>query len=325
MNPILRRLLLATATVATIIFLPLLLGSLWTKVITSTVIFALAALGVSVLFARLGLVNLAQVALIGVGGWILLRLSFGTELPFSLMLVASAFGTAAVGAMLALPALRLRGLYLALVTLMAAGAFQILFNAYQFPNGGEGFWGVAQQSAGAVRRPAFASSDTNYLRYTMIVAALGFGIVALHLATAPGRAWAMIRQSEANAMAAGVDVTRYKLWAFALSGFLAGGAGALLAGALGRLDARSFIAGDSILLFCLAIVGGAFHWLGALLAGVLFKLLPALFNDWGLSADLTMIVFGVALLHAMVTAPEGIAGQILGALKRRVRSPVVPR
>ena len=79
-------------------------------------------------------------------------------------------------------------------------------------------------------------------------------------------------------MAAGVDVTRYKLWAFALSGFLAGTSGALLAGSLGRLDARSFIAGESILLFCLAIVGGAYHWLGALFAGVLFKLLPTLFN-----------------------------------------------
>ena len=296
---------------------PLLLSALWVKVATSAVIFALAAAGVAVVFAQLGLINLAQIAMMGVGGWIALRLNYATPLPFTVNLLLAGCGTAAIGAALALPALRMRGLYLALVTLMAAGAFQILFNAFQFPNGGPGFWGVAQQSAGEVRRPAFAQSDAAYLRYAMSVAALGFALVALHRVSAPGRAWAMTRQSEANALAAGVNVTFYKFWAFALSGLLAGWAGALLAGALGQLDARSFLAADGILLFALAIVGGAYSWVGAVIAGLLFKLLPALFNDIGLSADLALIVFGAALLHAIMTAPRGIAGQLQAALAWR--------
>ncbi len=299
-----------------VVFLPLVLGALWIKVLTSAVIFALAAAGVSLLYAQLGLINLAQIALVGTGGWIALRLNFLTGLPAPLIALIAGLATGLIGGVLALPALRMRGLYLALVTLMVAASFQILFNTFQFPNGGTGFWGLAQQSTGAVRRPEFAQSDAGYLRYAMIVLGLGFGLIALHMASAPGRAWAMIRRSEANAMAAGVNVTFHKLWAFALSGVLAGVAGALLSGALGLLDSRSFIAGDGILLFALAVVGGVHHWLGAVIAGLLYKLLPALFNDLGASADFALIVFGGALLHAIMTAPRGISGQVLELLAK---------
>lgn len=293
-----------------LLVLPLILSALWVKVVTSAVIFSVAAAGISVLFAQLGMINLAQIALVGVGGWIALRFNYGTELPLPLIVLISGVITAIIGAILALPALRMRGLYLALVTLMAAGAFQILFNAFQFPNGGAGFWGTAQQSAADIRLPSFAQTDVGYLRYTIVIAALCFGFVALHRVTAPGRAWAMIRQSEANAMAAGVNVTFYKIWAFALSGLLAGVAGAVLSGALGQLDARSFLASDGILLFALAVVGGTHSWLGAMIAGVLYKLLLALLNDWGVSADIALVIFGAALLHAIMTAPRGIAGQL---------------
>lgn len=307
--------LLAILTFA-VLALPLVLSALWIKVVTSAAIFSLAAAGISVLFAQLGLINLGQIALVGVGGWIALRLNYATPLPVTAIIAIAGLATAIIGSALALPALRMRGLYLALVTLMAAGAFQILFNAFQFPNGGQGFWGVAQQSAADIRRPAFAQSDAAYLRYTFLALAFGFGLVALHRVTVPGRAWAMIRQSEANAMAAGVNVTFYKIWAFALSGFLAGIAGGLLAHALGQLDARSFLAAEGILLFALAVVGGVFSWVGAIIAGILYKLLPALLNDLGVSADLALIIFGAALLHAIMTAPHGIAGQIQGALQR---------
>ncbi len=298
--------------------LPLVLPALWIKVATSVTIFALAAAGISVLFTQLGLINLGQIALMGVGGWIALRLNYATPLPITAIVALAGIGTAMIGAVLALPALRMRGLYLALVTLMAAGAFQILFNAFQFPNGGAGFWGVAQQSAADIRRPALAQSDAAYLRYTIFITALCFGLVALHRRTAPGRGWAMIRQSEANAMAAGINVTFFKIWAFALSGLLAGVAGGLLAHALGQLDARSFLAAEGILLFALAVVGGTFSWIGAVIAGILYKLLPAVLNDVGVSADVALIIFGAALLHAITTAPRGIAGQLMDAMPRKL-------
>ncbi|WP_419911628.1 branched-chain amino acid ABC transporter permease [Hoeflea sp.] len=302
------------ALIVCVAFLPAVVGAIWIKVFTSAAIFALAARGASVLYARLGLVNLAQVALVGIGGWTVLRLNYATSLPFEMLLAAGGVVTAIIAMVLALPALRMRGLYLALVTLMAAGAFQILFTAFQFPNGGTGFWGVALQSPGEMRRPAIAEEDTAYLRYVICVAALGMMLAAWHERARPGRAWAMIRQSEANAMAAGVNVTLYKVWAFGLAGFLAGLAGGLLAGALNILDARSFAASESILLFALSVVGGVYGWLGAVLAGILYRVVPALLNDWGLDSDLSLVIFGAALLHALMTAPRGIAGQLSGAI-----------
>ena len=164
-----------------------------------------------------------------------------------------------------------------------------------------------------MRRPFLARSDAAYLSYCVAVTALCMVLVFLHERGKAGRGWALIRQSEANAMAAGVDVTLFKVWAFTLSGFLAGTAGALLAGALRLLDSKSFPAGESILLFALAIVGGAGHWAGAVIAGILYRVVPAVLNDFGLDADLALILFGAALLHAIITAPQGIAGQILSA------------
>lgn len=105
---------------AGIVLLPMMAGAIWIKVFTSAVIFAIAASGAALVYGRLGLVNLAQVALVGVGGWIMLRLNYATTFPFEVALVLSALGTGLVGMLLALPALRMRGLYLALVTLMAA-------------------------------------------------------------------------------------------------------------------------------------------------------------------------------------------------------------
>lgn len=300
-----------------IIVLPLVLGAFWIKVVTSAAIFAMAAAGVGLVYAQLGLINLSQIALIGIGGWIALRLNYATDLPVMLLVVIAGLATSALGALFAMPALRMRGLYLALVTLMVAATFQILFNAVQFPNGGSGFWGVAPQSGQAVRRPAIANSDAAYLAFSMIALALGFLLIEAHKRSAPGRAWKMIRMSEANAMAAGVNVTWFKLWAFALSGFLAGTAGALLAGSLRQLDARSFNAVEGILLFALSVVGGVYSWVGAVLAGVLYKLLPALLNNLGVTSDVALIIFGAALLHTIMTAPRGIAGQFEGLLQRK--------
>ncbi len=308
--------------IAAVVVLPATSGGQWIKIFTSTACFTLAIAGIAFMYARLGMVNLAQIALMGLGGWVTLRLNHAFALPFELNVLLGGFVTMVFGAVLAIPALRMRGLYLALVTLMAAGALEIVFGTYGFPNGGEGFWGVQTSLADKMRRPALAQSDAAYLRYVLVVVILGFLLIEAHRRTAPGRAWAMIRRSEAAAMAAGVNVTLYKTWAFAISGLLGGIAGGLLAGSLGLLDPGSFRAPESILLFALAVVGGARFWLGAVIGAALYRILPALLNDWGLDADLSFVIFGAGLLHAVITAPDGIAGQILAGLKRKEKDAV---
>jgi branched-chain amino acid transport system permease protein len=213
-----------------------------------------------------------------------------------------------LGTLVGLPALRLSGLFLALITLMLAGAITVVLTTTQFPNGGPGFLGHTDSSLGsnAIRRPAVASSDTGYLRYTTLVAVLMFGVVVLHLRSKAGRAWAAIRQSEASALAAGVNITRYKLWA----SFITGSAGGLLAGSVGKLYIVQFPISGNILLLAAVLMGGIYTLWGAVAAGLLIKLLPALLDDWGLPPDLLTILFGVGILQVLITAPEGIAVQL---------------
>lgn len=300
-----------------ILALPAFAGGQWIKILISTGCFVIAASGVAFMYARLGMVSLGQVALMGVGGWVMLRMNHAFHLPFEINLAVAGAVTLVFGWVLALPALRMRGLYLALITLMAAGGLEVIFSTFRFPNGGEGFWGVMPSVAAPFRRPVIAESDAAYLRYVTAFTLFGFLLIEGHRRLAPGRAWAMIRRSEAAALASGVNVVYYKAWAFGLAGFLAGIGGGLLAGGLGLLDAATFRASESIMLFALAVVGGARFWLGAVLAGVLYRVVPALFNDWGLDADLALVVFGAALLHAIITAPDGLSGQILSLFSRR--------
>lgn len=306
-----------------VLILPQILNAFWLKVCISAVIYSLAASGIALLYARLGLVSIAQVALMGVGGWFTLRLAHGTGLPFEVNLLAAGVMTGFVGMIIGLPALRMRGLYLALVTLMAAGGFHVLVNAIQFPNGGSGLTGFSLSVGKFIPRPYLGQTDEAMFRYVVVVMLLGFLLIELHRRTRPGRAWALIRKSEACAMAAGVNVTLYKTWAFTLSGFLAGIAGGLLAGTLGVLDARSFPPGESIMLFALTVVGGAYSWLGAVLTGLLYRAVPAGLDTIGVDGDLAFVIFGIALLHAIITAPTGIAGQIadgLSALSSKLSS-----
>jgi branched-chain amino acid transport system permease protein len=311
-----RRLLAGFAlAILAVAVVPPLLNSLWLRVMISSVIFTIAATGTALLYARLGLVSLAQVALVGVGGWVTLRMWHATGLPFELNMLVAGLVSALVGMLVGLPALRMRGLYLAIITLMAAAGFQILVTGTQFPNGGSGWLGIAVNSV-FMPRPLLGHSDEAMLRYASVVALLCFGLVLWARHSRPGRAWALIRKSEACAMAAGVNVALYKAWGFAIAGFLAGIAGALLAATIGVLDATTFPASESILLFALTVVGGAYSALGQVLTGLLFRAAPALLNDWGVDGNLAYALFGIGLLHALITAPQGIAGQILDGLAR---------
>lgn len=296
------------------IFLPIAAGGQWIKIFISTGCFILAASGVAFMYARLGMVSLGQVALMGIGGWVMLRMNHAFDLPFEVNLAVAGAVTLVFGWILALPALKMRGLYLALITLMAAGGLEVIFSTFRFPNGGEGFWGVMPSVAAPFRRPVLATEDGDYLRYIIFAIVVGFLIIELHMRTAPGRAWAMIRRSEAAAYASGVNVVYYKAWAFGLAGFLAGTSGGLLAGGLGLLDPATFRASESIMLFALMVVGGSRGWLGVVIAGVLYRVVPALFNDWTIDADIALVIFGAALLHAIITAPNGLSGQLIDLL-----------
>ncbi len=144
----------------------------------------------------------------------------------------------------------------------------------------------------------------------MIFAALMFLLVLGARPLAPGRAWAAIRQSESAALAAGINTTLYKMWAFALASFVTGVAGALLAGADQFLYSIDFPTQDSITILAVVLMGGVFSIWGAVIAALLMQLLPALLNSWGVSPDWLMILFGVGVLQVLTTAPAGLIDQV---------------
>src|SRR3954470_14486591 len=226
--------------------LPGMLSSYWVDVLTSVTVYSIVALGLNLLMGRVGLVSLGQIAVLALGSWVAARIAFAGGLPFPIVLLGAGLGTMVLGTLVGLPALRLSGLYLALITLMLAGAITVALRTTNFPNGGHGFLGHTEtdRGAGDIRRPLVAHADTAYFRYTVIVCALLFLLALLHVRAKPGRAWAAIRQSEPAALAAGVNITLYKLWAFALASFLAGVAGGLLAAQVGKLYTYQFSTQD---------------------------------------------------------------------------------
>jgi branched-chain amino acid transport system permease protein len=305
----------AGVTAALLLFcllaLPGMLSTYWIDVLTLVAVYSVVALGLNILMGRVGLVSLGQIAVLALGAWIAARLSFATGLPFPIVLLLSGLLTMILGTVIGLPALRLSGLYLALITLMLAGAITVVLTATNFPNGGGGFLGYTDTDQGgtAMRRPSIAETDPAFYRYTVIVAAVLFLIALWHVRSKPGRAWAAIRQSEPAALAAGVNTTLYKMWAFALASFMAGVAGGLLAGSVGKLFTFQFSTRESILLLAVVLMGGIYSIWGAVVAGAFMKLLPALLDDWGLPADLLTILFGVGILQVLLTAPGGLAQQ----------------
>ncbi|MDI9348644.1 MAG: branched-chain amino acid ABC transporter permease [Candidatus Symbiobacter sp.] len=298
------------------VVLPEWVSHYWVNSISSVVCLTMTAATVALLYGQLGMVSLAQFALAGVGGWVCLRFLHGFDIPFEIGVLLGGLIAGVFGLLLGLPALRMRGLYLALLTLLVAAAFQVIVNVISFPDGGPGFTGKVETGARVlIGRPWLAQSDAAYFRYLMVWLILVMGFLEWQRASKSGRAWALIRKSEAAATAAGVSVVGYKARAFFMGGVAAGLAGGLLAGLNGQLEYSGFHVSQSILLFALVVVGGAYNWLGAVAAGLLIRALPALLNGHGVDGNLANVFFGFATLVSLIQGRKGIVGQLADFFK----------
>jgi branched-chain amino acid transport system permease protein len=321
----------AIALLVALVVVPAVLDSFWMKIMWEMAAYSMVTLGLGLLVGRVGIYSLCQIPLVATGAWITLRLHFLFDgaLPFPVLLVIAGLLTGVLGIIIGLPALRLSGLYLALVTLMAAGAITLLLVSVKFPNGGSGFWGFNTRSASgfnSVPRPSIAESDIAYYRYTVIVAALMFLLTAWHITGKPGRAWAALRQYELTAIAAGVNTTLYKLWAFALSAAIAGVAGGVIVGGSG-VTTTQFPVQDSILLLAVVLLGGAYNLWGAIVAAFFLRVFPQILDkQLGLPVELLTVLFGVGVLFTLMMQPKGVVedltnlgrfvGTKLGLVKR---------
>jgi branched-chain amino acid transport system permease protein len=287
--------------------LPGFFDAFWVANFTQMAVYSIVAASAGLLYGRVGLVSLGQVASYGIGCWVTMRLAFATSLPFPVLLIIGGLVAAVIGVFIGLPALRVSGLYLALVTLMLAAGMEIVLGQIKFPNGGTGFKGVVKTLSDIkpTRRPSWAITDTGYYRFVVAAAFVMFMLASYVLSRKPGRAWASIRQSEAAALAAGIDVTRYKLWAFALAAFMAGVAGGLYAGTVPKgMSIDAFNRQSAIFLIAVVIMGGIYSlWgglLGAFFATCLLKFLTQNVIGHQFWTRFALSLFGFGLLANLI-------------------------
>jgi branched-chain amino acid transport system permease protein len=285
-------------------------GSYRFGVITSMIV-AIIALSLVVLTGLVGQISLAQAAVAGTAGFALSKI--GTGLPFPISTLTAALLAAALGVIIGIPALRIRGAQLAAVTLAAAVAIeQFIFNNPSF----------SPISGNPIPDPHIFGLDLAVRRGTEL-ARLPFGLMALFalalaalavanlMRSASGRAMLAVRSNERAAAAAGIDVATTKLLAFGFSAFLAGLAGSLIGYSRGQLSAESFTVFVGLAFLAFAYLGGVTSIGGALVAGTLAPLgIGYVVLDQVVSlGQYYTLVAGLALVLVAVLNPAGIAGQ----------------
>jgi branched-chain amino acid transport system permease protein len=272
---------------------------------TQLAIFIILAVGLNLLVGYCGQLAFSQAALFGIGAYSagLLKVHLGWS--FLLTVPAGAVVALVVGLAMALPALRLSGLYLALATLAFAQFTQwVLLNWEKVTFGAGGF---------RLSRPEFgiATAEVGTFYLALAAAALLVILSSRIVRSRLGRALIAIRDGEVAAESLGVNLLRYKALAFGLSAFYAGIAGGLNAMALGYVAPETYDLFLAVLLKAMIVLGGLGSIPGPVVgAGIVLCLLE------GLRAfkSVQEIMFGVVLLSCVLFAPSGLAGYLAGRL-----------
>ncbi len=282
---------LTLGVLAVLIFV--LLPKYWIFLVTAIFITGIALQSLGLVTGRTGMISLCQMSFAGVGAWVTGYLNVA-EAPGGLILWVLIGGLAAVpvGVIIGLPALRLRGINLAIVTLGFAAAFDTVLATITFPG---------QTAFIQVVRPAWFESDGGYFALVMIAyVAIAVALEFLNRSRL-GASWLAVRHSERAAAAHGISVPMAKLSAFAISAFISGVSGGLLAGYLGTLVAENFNMMQSLALFAVASMVGAHFTLGAVAGGAMITLFPELLRRLGLPQDIGNVFFAVGAVQAMST------------------------
>jgi branched-chain amino acid transport system permease protein len=254
----------------------------------TAVITAIVALSLGVVTGRAGMISLCQMAFAGLGAWMMLWFEVhapGT--PFLLALLLSGLAIVPVSLLVSVPALRLRGVNLAVITLAFALTVQIVLTVNGFPGESKGV---------VITRPSALISDQSFL-WLCAAIFVGFALILALIDRTPiGASWRAVRHSERAAAALGRSVPVTKLSAFALSAFIAGIGGALLVAQLAVANVETFLPLASLSAFAIAIMVAAQYPEGALLAGALGVFIPQLFKTLEIPQDYANLLFAVGAI-----------------------------
>ncbi|MGH3342149.1 MAG: branched-chain amino acid ABC transporter permease [Carbonactinosporaceae bacterium] len=308
------RWLVAAALAAVVIYLPFYFTPFTVFQLTLVITYAVALLGLNLLVGYAGQISLGHGAFFAVGAYTAAVLLDRFATPHLLTLPVAAAISFALGYAFGVPALRLHGLYLALVTLSLAVITPPLLKRFESVTGGSMGLTVDKPAA-----PAWTGlADDQWLYFlTLLVAVVAFLGARNLLRSRVGRALLAVRENQVAAQVMGVELARYKTLAFAWSAMYAGVAGALATWAIGFVSPDSFMIVLSISLLASLVVGGLASLSGPVFGAAFYVFVPSVAQDFSKAAP--GIVFGLLLIGTMFVAPAGIAGLLRQTGRRLVR------
>ncbi|MEV7863786.1 ABC transporter permease [Streptomyces hirsutus] len=282
--------------------------------LTNSLIMAMLCLSFVLLVGYLGQVSLAQVAFAGAAGFTLSRITMTWDLPFPVPILLAALASTVLGAIVALPAVRIRGSQLAIVTLAAAIAMErFVFGNYNLtPLSGNL---VPPASFLGIDLAANRGTELNRLGFSLMVLVIVALVVLLVIRIASGntgRAFLAVRANEQAAASSGVNVPLTKLIGFTISAFIAGLAGTLIGYSQGQISVASFSVTVGLTMLAVAYLGGITSLGGALAAGLIAPsgILYVLTTQWLDIGDYYSLATGLLLIVTAIMNPTGIAGEL---------------
>ena len=324
---------LVAITLAVLPFALAQVGTTWVRITNYAILYVLLALGLNIVVGFAGLLDLGYIAFYAVGAYTYALLAsphFGLHLPFWVILPIGAAVAALFGVMLGTPTLKLRGDYLAIVTLGFGEIVRVFLNNLSRPvnitNGPQGIAHIDPFSFGSfslARPETIAGIDfSGPIKYYYLLLAVVLAIIVVNLRlqnSRIGRAWEAIREDEIAARAMGINTRNLKLLAFAMGASFGGIAGGMFSAIQAFISPESFVLVESIMVVSMVVLGGMGNIWGVILGAVLLSFTPeilrwtvepaqhALFGRSVIEPEvIRMLLFGLALVLVMLFRPAGL-------------------
>ncbi len=325
-----------TLVALTLLVLPFALaaiGTTWVRIMNLAILFTLLSLGLNIVVGYAGLLDLGYIAFYGVGAYtyaLLASPQFNIHLPFWVILPIGALVACLFGVLLGAPTLKLRGDYLAIVTLGFGEIVRIFFNNLSQPvnitNGPQGISLIDPFRLGGFN---FNQSETlaglvfsGPVKYYYLLLLVLLAVVMINVRlqdSRVGRAWQAIREDEVAAGAMGINTTHVKLLAFAMGASFGGLAGGMFSAIQGFISPESFVLVESIMVLSMVVLGGMGNIWGVILGALLLSFVPeilrhtvdplqrVLFGKIIIEPEvIRMLLFGLALMLMMLFRPAGL-------------------
>ena len=265
-------------------------------------IYVLLAASLNLTTGVLGELVLGHAGFMSIGAYAAALFTLHMDLPglveFPLALLLGGLLAAVFGVLIGIPALRLRGDYLAIVTLGFGEIIRVVIQNLSFTGGGRGLYGIDEYTT---------------FPWVFWIAALSVAVMYAMIGTRQGRAILSLRENEIAAESCGVNTTYYKVMAFTISAFFAGVAGCLYAGNLGSLQPGGFGFMKSIEILVMVVLGGMGSMLGSILSAGVLTVLPEALRGF---SEYRMVVYSAVLILMMIFKPTGLLGDYDFSLSR---------